>query len=384
MHRNNLLLLFILLGICFSCIKPFEPEIKSNAAVKYVVMGLITDQEGYQTITVSKTSPLSAPAYIPVTSCMVTIHDSRGNHFTATEIGSGMYNVLMARENLQPGTAYSIQVELPDGSQIRSGSDTMPAGPAIDSIYFERKDLGTSTPGELNRGIQFLIDLEGSETDSRYYRWDITETWEYHAKYPVEWYYDGEVRQTVPPDNSRRICWRTMPVQTIFTLSTKKLAGNRFKAMPLHFVNNKSSRLEYLYSLLVRQIALSEDGYRYWDQIRANTSIGEGLYEQQPIMVKGNLQNITNPEQEVLGYFGASVVRSKRIFVQNVPDLPLESTDVCSVTFLKEGFQGISPKDYPGYLRSENGKPTMDLLSNDCVDCLLQGGTNVKPDFWPN
>ena len=96
------------------------------------------------------------------------------------------------------------------------------------------------------------------------------------------------------------------------------------------------------------------------------------------------MQNITNPEQEVLGYFGASVVRSKRIFVQNVPDLPLESTDVCSVTFLKEGFQGISPKDYPGYLRSENGKPTMDLLSNDCVDCLLQGGTNVKPDFWPN
>jgi hypothetical protein len=72
--------------------------------------------------------------------------------------------------------------------------------------------------------------------------------------------------------------------------------------------------------------------------------------------IKGNLRNLSDPGQPVLGYFGASMVTEKRIFVVNVPGLPIEYIP-CDP----------EPKPEP-----------------ECIDCRLAGGTIVKPTFWPN
>jgi len=146
-------------------------------------------------------------------------------------------------------------------------------------------------------------------------------------------------------------------VKNIYTLSTNLLAENKFKHMPLHFVDNYSSqRLKYGYSLLVRQYSLSDEAYKYWDKIRINTNEQGGLYAKQPLAIKGNLKNLTFPDQQVLGFFGASEVKSKRIFIRKVENLPCEYIDCEPET-----------------------KPEL-----QCVDCLSVGGTNVKPYFWPD
>jgi hypothetical protein len=49
-----------------------------------------------------------------------------------------------------------------------------------------------------------------------------------------------------------------------------------------------------------------------------------------------------------------------------------------------QGFDELTPDDYPAYfLSNANGGFTMNLMSGECVDCLLLGGTNVKPEYWP-
>jgi hypothetical protein len=108
-----------------------------------------------------------------------------------------------------------------------------------------------------------------------------------------------------------------------------------------------------------------------------------GLYERQPFTIVGNMHNITNPDQEVLGFFAASSVKSKRIFVRNVENLNLEFQPVCSPSVLRKGLIEISVEDYPAFLYGTEEGYAMVLLSNDCVDCLTLGGTNVKPEFWP-
>lgn len=384
MLLNKVILKFILPALLLSsCIRPYEPVIKPSDKTKYVVSGNVTDEGGLQQISVSMTSALDAPKYIPVNGCIAVISDDLGHDFQMTDGGNGSYYVSLDVVYLKPGRSFRVSVHTPDGTDITSDFDKMPSCPEIDSLYYVREDLPTSDADVFDKGIQFYVDLNGKMTDSRYYRWEAVETYEYHAAYPREWYYDGTVHHIWPPDYSRQVCWKTELIKNIYTLSTGYLTENKYLRFPLHFVNNKTTRLAYGYSLLVNQYALSEAAYAYWDQLRMNGFEQGGLYEKQPLSVKGNLHNVTTPDQEVMGFFGACSVKSKRIFVRHVEGLEPEFSDFCSPSALKYGLKEIDVRDYPAFLMGDEFNYYMIVLNNECVDCLLLGGINVKPDFWP-
>ena len=384
LRTKTILLLFLILIMLSSCIKSFNPGIRSKDVNKLVITGQVTDGEGSQTINISWTSPIDDPHYIPITGCSAKILDDKGNKFTMSDAGNGDYNTWIDPVYLISGNSFMLEVITPSGDTIRSGFDQLSDCPEVDSVYFLRKDIEGSNPGQVTRGIRFYIDMNGEATDSHYYRWDLVETWEYHSAYPLEWYYDGTVHHIFPPDYSRNICWTSKKVPDIITLSTDLLAENKYKMLPLHYVSNRTPRLMYGYSLLIKQYALSAAAYIYWDQMSINSSQQGGLYTSQPLPIKGNMHNLTHPEFEVLGFFGATSMKTKRIFVQNVEGLTLDFTTFCSIPPPnRRGFQEYSPSDYPVYLyKFEPGKVVE--LSEDCVNCIKMGGTTEKPDFWPN
>ena len=366
-----------------SCIIPYEPHIDNKDINKYVVSGQVTDQNGYQTVTVSKASPVGNPEYIPVSHCYIRIFDDKGNEFEMQESEEGVYKSRIDTYYLSPGTSFKLEILTPDGTSIVSDFDRMNECPDVDSVYYLRKDILTDEPGVGSKGIQFYVDLDGENVETRFFRWEAIETWEYHATYPMEWYYDGSVHHIFPPDYSRQVCWSTQLVKNIYTLSTENLAENRYDMISLHFVDNRTSRLLYGYSLLINQYAMSEEAYSYWDQMRINSTEHGGLYDKQPLIIKGNLHNNTNPDQEVLGFFSASSVKSKRIFIKNVENLELDVPAYCNPTVPRYGFRELTPSDYPTFLMGDKEGYWMVFLNMECVDCLSMGGTNIKPDFWP-
>ncbi|MBK9980907.1 MAG: DUF4249 domain-containing protein [Saprospiraceae bacterium] len=366
-----------------SCIKNFEPDILTSDAKKYVVTGQVAAGDSLQRVNVSLTSPINEPEYIPVPGCEVNIYDDKGHQFSLNDAGKGDYTVVIDPVFFAPGVSFKVEIKTPAGDMLVSDYDSLTQVPPIDSIYYQRKDIERSEPGDFLMGIQFYVDLKGTETSSRYFRWEEFETWEYHADYPLEWYYDGTVHHVFPPDFSRKVCWTTRKLPDIFTLSTNTLEANRYDLFPLHFVGNKSSRLAYGYSLLTKQYSLSEKGYNYWEQLRANSDPEGGLYEKQPLAVKGNMHNLTHPEFDVLGYFGATSVVSQRMFIKDVPDLPLDFDTYCNPLALRRGLREIDPSDYPGYLLGTEFGYALVLLNPECINCLLLGGSNVKPSFWP-
>jgi hypothetical protein len=368
-----------------SCITPYQPEIPSEAVYKYVVFGTVTDGSETQKVTVSKASPVGEPQFIPVSGCVVRIFDDKRNQFTMHESSfePGDYLVEIDSQHLVPGKAFRVEINTPDGEMIESDFDRMPACPDVGDLYYEIDEIISEYTGQQVKGIRFYTDLNAQEVESRFFRWEVTETWEYHVDHPREWYYDGTVHHITPPDYSRKVCWSTERIKSVYTLSTINMTENRYARFPLHFVSSQTPRLVYGYSILVEQSALSEAAYSYWDQLRINSTGLGGLYEKQPLSITGNLHNEADPEQEVLGFFGVSSVRSKRIFISDVPDLTIDYTGYCTPALLEHGFAEITPSDYPAWLMGDGGGYTMNLLSNDCVDCLTYGGTNIKPDFWP-
>ena len=222
--------------------------------------------------------------------------------------------------------------------------------------------------------------MHGTEESSRYFKYELTETWEYHVDFPIVWYYNGSMHYEDPPDYSKMICWRTMDIGDIFISSTDNLSANEYKKAPLSFVDNRTQRLKYLYSLLITQYSLSKEAYTYWKELQINTNQDGGLYANQPINIIGNLYNVDNPKHKVLGYFSASAITNKRKFIKDVKGLEIEARG-CDTIGLRMGIKDITPLDYTAYLTNESASG---LLTEPCVDCTRMGGTTVKPDFWPN
>jgi hypothetical protein len=376
----------LLVFVLSSCIKPYEPVIESADAVKFVVSGQVNKGDSIQRITVSTTSPVSNPRKIPVAGCTVKIVDDKGNSFPAADMQDGNYEAVIPESRLAAGSSFMVDILVPDGSHLVSGFEQLYSCPEVDTVYYVLAELPANNPLIVTRGIQFYTNLNAENSDSRYFRWDITETWEFKAVYPIEWYYNGHVNHIFPPDFSRKVCWNTAMVKNVFTLATKNLVQNKYDRFPLHFVDNvSSSRLKYGFSLLFRQYSLSQTAYEYWEKLRVNSNEQGGLYEKQPLSIRGNLHNVNKPDQQVLGFFGASSVASKRIFVKDVENLPLEYNPGCSVEGEKArlSFAGISALAYPVYLYSTPYGYAIILLEPHCYDCRLGGGDTIKPAFWP-
>jgi hypothetical protein len=387
MTANKILLLAFIVSLFSSCIKPYTPNIDQNAINKYVVQGMVSSVEGYQSVRVSTTSETSFAVFNPVNGCDVNITDNLGNNFHLEGLEDGLYEVWMDQTELVPGRAYRLSVTTPSNEILISEYDTMPQGPDVmGNLYWEVSSIQTDDPEVILEGVQFYTDFEAGEGDSEYYYWRLTETYEYHTPYPLQFFYSyNGVNEVIPPDYSKMVCYRTQPVQNVFTLSTLNLSSKSYPAFPLNFVGNTSDKLSETYSLLVEQIALSVEAFNFWDKMRINIDQSAGLYTSQPLAVKGNISNTTNSENDVLGFFQASTVTEKRIFVEApIEGLKLDYDTICNINILWVGLNEIQPYEFPAYLYSDGVTYFEATMSKNCVDCTLAGGVTEKPSYWPN
>lgn len=383
---NKGLVYILLLLFLSACIKPFEPELDDDTVNKYVVQGMVSSVEGWQTVTVSRTSGLNYALFLAVNGCQLSIIDDLGNTFALEQFENGVYRVWMNSSDLVPGTSYMLIVKTPSGDILESSYDKMPKGPTeLGDLYYEITNLQTDNPEVIYRGIQFYTDFSASPEDGKFYHWKCTETYEYHSDYPLEFYYDfWGVHQVSPPDYSKMICYRTAVIEEIYSLSTLDLATPTFNRYPLNFVRDNSNRLEILYSLLVEQTSLSIDAYNYWNKLGVNLGQTGGLYTSQPLAIKGNLVNTSNLENEVLGFFQASTLASRRVFIEPLDELELEYNNPCQINGLRFGLIEIPRSEYPAYLFASGGDWVEATMTKNCVDCTREGGVTTKPDYWPN
>jgi hypothetical protein len=384
--KKGLTYLIFVFFVLSGCIEPYVPKIEGSADEVYVVTGEVVNLPGYQSLSVSRASSISDPKYMPLSNCLIVIEDDKGNSFTMEEYETGKYRVWMDQNELIPGNSYRVRLKTPSGEEIQSDFDRMPNPSVIDSIYFERKDAYQKNTGLPLKGLQFYIDFHSDDTENRYFRWVADETWEHHAPLPMEYYYDGASHRIRPPDYTYNICWTTKPDEHIFTLSTFNLVSNSYKMFPLQYVDNTTNKLLIKYSAMISQYALSHAAFVFWEQLRINSDEQGGLYEKQPLPVEGNLHNLSNTGNKVIGFFGASSVAQKRIFADGISDMDITDGSFCSPEELgMGGWSNVAPWEYPVYFTyvSIDGTRQLRTLQRTCVDCRALGGTIVKPDFWP-
>ncbi len=379
-HIKSFLYLLLFSLIMSSCIEEYKPDIAVEDIDLYVIDGRVTDYEEFHSIYISKSSAINNLERIPVQGCDVRIYDDNAMVFQALESDDGEYIAHIEKEHLGIGKAFMLEIITPEGEILRSEYDTLRYCPEIDSVYYIIEDFATEDSDVLTPGIQFYIDYDGENTSSRNILFETEETWKYKSPYPLKWIWvDRHLITYETPDFSKSICWKTINSTAVYTISTSNLSGNSYSHFPLHRVLNTSTKLVMGYSILFKQLAISESAYYYFEKIKDNVVENGGLYETQPQLLEGNMYNISDPDERVLGYFFVAGKKEKREFISEVEDLPLATIALCEdlveifIFFLRN-------QDGPVYLWLEGG---FYLLQDFCVDCTSRGGVLEKPYYWP-
>lgn len=388
MKKNKYIVLFLGLVMLLlnSCIERIYLTGEGNTFVpELVINGTITTDKQMQEIVISMTSSPEDPKIAPLSGCSVQVQDGKNNSYPFRESGKpGHYSGIINSGGLVPGSQFSLKVLTPDGKQYSSSVEKLLPCPEINSVYYQLKTKPTPNPDESESGIQFYLDFEGNDTFSNFYLWKLAETYEYHSTWPVIRYMDRTGTVTLrKADYSNFVCYKTDSIRDIFTLSTNGLNQNSYKKYPLHFVNDKTQRLMYGYSLLVSQYSLTEDAYNFWNNLKKNNKESVDIFGKQPAIVKGNMFNVNDSTEQVLGYFGVSSVSSRRIFVPAVTELAFNDVPYCKVTPPADGVP--LPEERPLYWApgvGDNGEVYWGFADTECFICTLLGGSTEKPSYW--
>ncbi len=381
MPASRYLTICFLLLTCGACIEPFEPEIEESQQV-LVINGSISDEAGVYYVEISRSAPYKQPSYDPLEGCVVFVSDQDGHMIHYKDEGDGLYSADVPDSFLEVGDAVSIYVATPDLREYRSSYETILSCPDIDSVYYEIQSMETSDSDRNLEGIQFYLDLSGTPGDSRNVIWRIDETWEYWASLIGNFRWLGPTEMEEFRNYTIFKCWKNYPLSHLYTGTTRNLSINELQRVTLNYVSNETDRLYRVYSLLVKQEALSMEAYDYWQRLNEQTAESGGLYEKQPSASTGNLYSVNDSEEVALGFFYAGQVREKRIFVVNDK---LFDFDIPHISCEYEPLSSLWGKDnieYPVYIYRPGPFQPAFWGPSECFDCTLQGGNNIRPDYW--
>ncbi|MEQ8532326.1 MAG: DUF4249 domain-containing protein, partial [Imperialibacter sp.] len=311
----TLLIGFDLVG----CTEPFTPESKAYKGV-LVVDGFVSDAEARSSIKLTRSSPIDIAIPTPESNAIVSVINKEGKSFEFEETSPGIYQSIAAGFKGVVGQAYSLDVLTDNGNHYQSRPVTLKKSPPIDSVYFEPSVRLSDIDGDTVTGAAIFVDTHDYTNSTKYYRWEWEEDWEIRVPYPntYDWitYEDGKFGFPKENGNQIGLCYSHQVGRNIHIATTNQLSSDQISKFELNYVTTRDGyKLRSLYSILVRQYVLDEEAFLYWSELEKTSETLGTLFDPQPYELRGNVFNTDDPDETVLGYFGASTVEEKRLYI---------------------------------------------------------------------
>jgi hypothetical protein len=374
----------------FSCKKFYDPPIIKNSNHFLAVDGFIYTGSGVSsTITLSRSLNLydSVPNR-PEFNALVLIESSTGDSYQLFDTaGTGTYSSLLL--TLDSSLRYRVDITTTDGNKYQSDFVTPKQAPPVDSVTWEL--VGDPDTANKNQAVNLYVNAHDPNNATHYYRWDFTETYKHFSVYETNWMDSNGRVYPFPVGYSIHTCWSTYPSKNIMVGTTISLSLDIVSHYKIFTIVQNDPTLDVGCSLLIRQYPLTEEGFNYWLNVQKNSQSLGGLYDLQPSQINGNFHCITNPVNPILGFISASSVQSYRVYIsnKNVPGWnsnQVNSSDACQIEY-----QPVDPLNTLLYNFPDTAYapyffygPELLVAPKSCLDCRYQGGTNIKPAFWPH
>lgn len=395
--RLTTFLMVIALFLVNSCIDPFSIEIESDSSY-LVVDGLLTNEEGPYEVRLSRSYSQQDYLQSSETGAIVRIETPAGLSVVLTEWKPGSYRTPGSSFRGEVGESYYLYIRTRSGEIFYSDTVRMDPVVKVDSVTY-RLDVNYRNNGTIvEEGLRLYANTSGTGTGTQYYRWEYDECWKFAIPYPVTFEYINE--STIPPVIVKnRFCWKYDKSTEVIVRSVNTDDPATVVEVPLIFIAPASTdRLYVQYSINVKQYSLSRKEYEFWSNLKQVNSAGGDLFDKQPFRVPGNIRNINDRSEIVLGYFQVSAVDSLRSYIHYrdimLMGLPPYRTNCSLITVGRSDYESPRPtldKIYAdhismgyvfvSYQEDDTGAILLNFANTFCSNCSLTGDP-VPPLFW--
>lgn len=386
MKRLSIYITIIIVALVtiYSCQKPLDIKATDSNSNVLVVEGFINTADSTK-IFLSRTVVIGNKTTAnPETGATITLESATGTVSPLIEKSKGYYtSPSLVLDNTKQ---YRVRIKTSNGKIYLSDLTAAKVTQPIDNVGYD----------VTGNGINIYANTHDDTNNSRYYHYNYEETWEFTTKFASEYRTNGTA--IVPRTTAERIdhCYGSQPSVNIVLASTAALTQDVVYQAPITSVVSNSEKLGIKYSILVTQTALTKEAYAFWDNLRKNTEKLGSIFDAQPSQILGNIRNVADSAEPVIGYISAGTKQSKRIFIKK-SDLPtnfrLEYPFSCPLDtsyYSNPNKPSVSALLIP--LNSPN-LPVFDLTDitrtiigfsyahKNCTDCTIRGRV-PKPSFW--
>jgi Domain of unknown function (DUF4249) len=356
----------ILLTFSDACVEQFDTPIDSGEP-RLVVDGLITDGPGPYTVNLSMSSRIdqNLNKSEDVTDAEVKIVDDVGNIETLVETSDGTYKTTTLQGVV--GRTYQLFITTADDKQYQSTTQTLEPAGEITNLYavFRENSINENDLAAPQDAFWIYLDAKGDVGEDNFLRW----RWKgvYHGKtYPElhvrivgtspfpdplpcsGWVVDRGVLTQVDTCICCD-CWVPHYNTDVFVSDNETVNENEFNGVLLGKVPIEKRMFYEKYYLEAEQLSASEEVHHFWKLVRAQQRGADDIFQPNVVRIKGNIQPVSSPKEQVYGIFAAAAIQRRSIF--------LDRMDVPKV---------IAP---------------IDTTAGDCRK-YFPGSTNIKPPYW--
>jgi hypothetical protein len=214
-----------------------------------------------------------------------------------SEVQPGVYVLLPKLLKGNIGSNYYVEISI-GNTTYRSEPEIMPAPIKPDSVSFSVYDSESLSSIDVKISTQTLkvlinTPLKNGNTDG-FLRWDIEDSFDFN---------------TLPECGGKPFtCYYSrnrMPNSRVIVASSKVSKVSRADRFAINETTLEENIAQFkdTHYWLVFQKSISEKAFNYWKRIDEISNQVGSIFDVAPAYVKGNIYNIENPEEKVLGYF---------------------------------------------------------------------------------
>jgi hypothetical protein len=281
-----------------------------------VITGLLTDGEGPHQVTISRTSPFGLPP-AGATGATVKVLSAKGEWISYTETGRGNYelNGFTATE----GEEYALEVWL-DGVQYASYFQKMPNEVGIDEV-----SLKFNFEPYTNNRPETVLTISAETTlppaaEPIYLRWQLDEAYMWLlTSFPCS-------GLCPPPPNPCYIFDSIEPNRITLFNGSSTVTRRTFQTLGKRKVDNS---FLYPFFVTVKQLSISKEAFQFWERVKTISDNTGSPFDTPPAPILGNIVNLSDPADIVLGYFEVAKETVTRIYTTR-NEVPYYLNPICT------------------------------------------------------
>lgn len=374
--------LFATLLSLSACIDLYDKKYKYDTNLVFVE-ALLTDQDPF-VVTIAQSRSIQLTEYQqPISRAIVELLIGDGSKITLTEstTKAGTYQA-PATFRGKIGQSYRLRMRFSDNRIYESSLERLHASPSILKTYttFNQKGIADNNGVQIASSMDVFIDTQDAESEQNFYQW---RTYLYENQRVCASCANGQwnarnnecqfYRLDPPPlppyindyECDRR-CWQVYTDERYNVFSDALTNGRPItrrlvKQVPFYEENLPGALL------IIHQLSITSTMYRYFNIIKQQSETTGSLADVPPAPPVGNIRNINNSEEAVIGYFAAAGITKTTFWVER-----LSATGAKTTTMLGGRQRVVDSND-----------PFTSLPKGFKVTCgALKGQTPVAPEGW--